>query len=146
MANIGAHGMNDLKPGEWLTLLLEDEVKFVELPEFLRLDRDFIRRLLEADASFIQYLNDDFRMDKELTILSLETGAEFQYVHPMFQGNNEVMLAAIKSAGFFPEQSPLILASDDLRCDPSLVLEAVKRDEKAFKAIARPLQGHCNSI
>lgn len=140
MANSGNYGTDDLNPREWLTLLLEGEIEFVHLPELLRTDRDFIQRLLEVDGSFIQHLNDEFRMDHELTVLAIETGAEFHDVHPIFRSNREVMLAAIKSAGFFPEQSPLILASDDLRGDSSLVLEAVKRDEKAFKAIARPLQ------
>ncbi|MDB4587778.1 DUF4116 domain-containing protein [bacterium] len=132
--------IDNLNPREWLTLLLEDEVEFEDLPELLRRNRDFARRLLEIDGSFIQHLNDELRMDEELTILSLETGAEFHDVSPMFRSNREVMYAAIKSAGFFPEQSPLIDASDDLRGDPGIVLEAIKRDGKAFKAIAKPLQ------
>jgi len=140
MASSGAHGMDDLSQKEWLTLLLEDEVDLHNLPERLRTDRDFVQRLLEVDGSFIQYLNNEFRMDEELTILSLETGAEFHDVHPMYRGNRKAMLAAIKSAGFFPEQSPLTLASDDLKGDPSVVLEAIKRDDRAFKAIAKSLQ------
>lgn len=140
MANSGTCGVDDMNPREWLTLLLEDEIEFQNLPEQLRTDRDFVQRLLEVDGSFIQHLNDEFRLDHELTVLALETGAEFHAIHPMFHANREVMLAAIKSAGFFPEQSPLTLASDDLRGDPSLVLEAIKRDDQAFKAIEKSLQ------
>lgn len=132
--------MDDLNPREWVTILLEGEVDFQNLPEQLRTDRDFVQRLLEVDGSFIQHLNDEFQMDHELTILALETGAEFHNVHPIFRSNREVVLAAIKSAGFFPEQSPLVLAGDDLRGDPNLVLEAIKRDDQAFKAIEKSLQ------
>ena len=140
MANSDTSGIDDLNPREWLTLLLEDEIEFQNLPEQLRTDRDFVQRLLEVDGSFIQHLNDEFQMDHELTILALETGAEFHDVHPIFRSNREVVLAAIKSAGFFPEQSPLVLAGDDLRGDPNLVLEAIKRDDQAFKAIEKSLQ------
>ena len=140
MAKNGTYDMDDLNPREWVTILLEGEVDFQNLPEQLRADRDFIQRLLELDGSFIQHLNDDFRMDHELTILALETGAEFHNVHPIFRSNREVVLAAIKSAGFFPEHSLLTLASEDLQGDPSLVLEAIKRDDQAFKAIEKSLQ------
>ena len=113
MASNGNYGLDDLNPKEWLTSLLEDEVEFQNLPELLRTHRDFIQRLLKVDGSFIQHLNDEFRMDHELTILALETGAEFHDIHPMFRGNREVILAAIKNTGFFPEQSPLVLAGED---------------------------------
>lgn len=140
MANSGTNGVDDMNLREWLTSLLEGEIDFQNLPEQLRADRDFVQRLLEVDGSFIQHLNDEFRLDHELTVLALETGAEFHAVHPMFHANREVMLAAIKSAGFFPEQSPLTLASDGLKGDSSLVLEAIKRDDQAFKAIEKSLQ------
>jgi len=136
MAKKMTTGLNRL---ECLTAISEGEIDFNMLPEEFRNDRAFIMRLLEIDGAFLADIPLNFQQDKELAILSLHAGADFNLLDQSFRGDFEVMLVAIKCAGFFPERSPFAQVSLELRGDKKLAIEAIKRDAKAFQFIDKSL-------
>ena len=130
----------DLSPTDWLTLLRENEVLAEDLPSALKEDLHFMLSVIAIDANSITIASAELQLDRKLILSAIQCGAEFKIVPEQFRGDYEILLEGIRAAGFCPDRSPFLLASDELKANASLALEAIKRDERAFEAVNQSLK------
>jgi DNA-binding GntR family transcriptional regulator len=102
---------HEMGNADWLTLLRENAVSAEDLPERLKCDRDFMLRAIEIDANSILSASQDIQIDRNTVLSAIQNGAEFQLVAMPFNDDHEVLLEAIRAAGFCPEQSPFVHGS-----------------------------------
>lgn len=98
--------------------LIVDSSKFLSFPLEEQENRDFIKHLLENRVNIFEYVNDNFKNDKE------------------------IVLIAVKNTQCRGGYSAFSVASDELKNDLEFVKEVLKCDKKAFGTISENLRAN----
>ncbi len=98
--------------------LIVDSSKFLSFPLEEQENRDFIKHLLENRVNILEYVNDNFKNDKEIVLL------------------------AVKNTQCRGGYSAFSVASDELKNDLEFVKEVLKCDKTAFGSISENLRAN----
>ena len=119
-----------------LVALKNDISAFVDASEELRNDKEVVLKTIKMNFNALPYASERLRNDKDVVLEAVkQNGYALKYASEELQNDKEVVLEAVKQ-----DNHTLRYASEELRNDKEVVLEAVKRNGFAFEDASEELR------
>lgn len=103
--------------------------EFAYAADELKSDPEFVKELLEVNASIIEYASPDIQADPDVVMAAVSLdGSTLQYAADKLRSDRKIVTAAVQNDG-----RALEFAADALKDDASLVMVAVRSDGRALE-------------
>jgi len=121
---------------------IDSEQGFLLIPEALRNDINFIKKLLKNNGNVLEFLSNDHKGNKELVLIAVEAfsvkdvlGRAFCFAAEELQSNREFIIACLER-----NKNVFRYLSTNFRSDRKIVLHAVKLKGNNLEYAAKELQ------
>ena len=115
-----------IKERPWLYEFLSDEVKA---------DRDIAKEAFKIDGSMLEFAPDEFKNDKEMVLMAVDTGDAFLHASDELQHDLDVILLALEWDSFIIEE-----VDEEFYSNLDVMYKAIEMDAENFEYLVEELQ------
>lgn len=128
MTDFWCHLLKLVEEKPWVYRYLSDEVKS---------SRALTEAALKSSGSMLEFAPNEFKQDKELVLIAVDTGDAFIHASEQLQHDKEVILKALEWDSYIIEE-----LDEDFYEDLEIMYKAIGINAECFEYLAEELQGN----